>query len=560
MSQITLKADTEQVPGLSRRFTRIWTFSLGLRKIQRVFIRLANHRRLSISIVGISAFVVSAALSFLVRFPQPSVHDEFSYLLAADTFAHGRLTNPTHPMWVHFESMHIIQQPSYASKYPPAQGLFLAAGKVIGGNPIVGAWLTVALGCSAICWMLMGWMPPRWALLGGLLAVSHPLILGWSQSYWGGAVAMSGGALVVGAFRRLVRAPDARNAVIMGIGMAVLANSRPYEGLLLCLVLTGALMYWMRNKDSPVWRVWLHRVVLPVVLVLTATVGGMGYYNWRVTGNPLRMPYMVHDATYAVAPSFVWQSRRIEPVYRHKEQRDFHVGWELPFYEGQRSISGFVFGGVVKVLVVLIAIFKAVGLVVPMVAISIAADSNRWIRVLLVSCGLFTVGLIAETFVQPHYSAPFIAVIILIALQSMRYLRLWRWRGWRIGRVLFAASLVMCLVTFVGFWKDSVLQARLDEAGWSAQRARLLEGLRQDGNRHLILVRYAPDHSPHNEWVYNDADIENAKVVWAREMDSTQNQELISYFRDRRVWFLEADATFPQLSLYLETTPALVQK
>src|ERR1700722_16846418 len=89
--------------------------------------------------------------------PLPRIHDEFSNLLAADTFLEGRLTNPTPPAWKSLDTFHELFVPTYMSKYPPGQGLALAGGKLL-HLPSAGVSFVVALACAATCWMARAWL------------------------------------------------------------------------------------------------------------------------------------------------------------------------------------------------------------------------------------------------------------------------------------------------------------------------------------------------------------------------------------------------------------------
>jgi hypothetical protein len=524
-------------------------FDLALTKLRYI----AHRQWLSVTLIGIIAFLASAAVGLMVGIPEPMVHDEFSYLLAGDTFARGRLTNPTHPMWVHFESFHIIHQPTYMSKYPPAQGLVLAAGQLLAGHPIAGVWMSFGLMSAAICWMLHAWVTPSWAILGGVLVIINPMlgIAGhWSQSYWGGAVAAVGGALVMGALRRIIREPRMHIALIMGVGLALLANSRPYEGLLVSLPAGLLLLSWMVSKYGPALWVSVYRIVIPIFIVLSLTGIGMALYNLRITGNAFRLPYQVHQETYDVIPVFIWQELRSTRIYHHSVIRDFHERYGLDFYNMKRSISGFVLHnmfflfrlGLSTVNVMTIPLMETFSVMLPWIL------RNRWALFALLTYVVLISGLVMETYMQDHYLAPIIGLNYVFVLQAMR---LSVRKNRNTGRLVLWLVLSLCVVVLL----FSLLRERVqgDEAvAWHSHRTRIVEQLRKTRENHLIIVTYGSQHSFLNEWVYNEADIDRAKVVFARAMNVKQDCQLVEYFKARRIWSLEVDGEqlTPQLTPY----------
>jgi hypothetical protein len=515
---------------------------------ERWLATVARRQRLSLLLCFTTALVMRVGLLPIMPAPAPAFQDDFSYLLAADTFAHLRLANPTHPMWIHFESFHIIFHPTYASMYPPAQGLLLLAGRVL-GHPFVGVAVSLGLMCATICWMLQAWLPPGWALLGGLLPITRiGMFTYWANSYCGGAVAAIGGALVLGAWPRIVRRHRLGDALLLGLGLAILANSRPYEGFILALPVALSLFLWMLGSRRPPPKILLARVVLPVLLLLAITGGAMGYYFLRVTNNPLQMPYQVNRVTYGVAPYFVWQTPNAEPAYRHAAMRDFYLHIELPAYQRMRSAAGFACETAIKFLVIW-GFYLGPVLTIPLFALPWTLRDGR-IRWLLIAGVVSMAGTAVVTFFIPHYVAVVTAIIIGLALQGMRHLRVWRPDGRPIGLALVRALVVVSfLLVPVHAW----LWARRDPAALESigpQRARILTRLEGLPDRHLVIVRYQPHHDPLQEWIYNGADIDGSKVVWARDMGSEQNEELIRYYKDRRVWVVEVDDRTAKLEVY----------
>jgi hypothetical protein len=519
------------------------------RRFERSLARLAKRRVLAISLLFFSVITIRLAVLPLLPIPIPGIHDEFSYLLMGDTFAHGRLANPTHPMWISFETFHVNWLPTYSSKYPPAQGFVLAVGYLL-GHPWIGVLLSNAAMAAAILWMLQAWLPARWAFLGGILAaLKFGIASYWMNSYWGGAVAATGGALVLGLLPRIARQPRAGDALLLGLGIALLANSRPYEGLLFCAPVACWFLWWLAGKTRSLkttLRVRVRNVLIPLAAVIALTIAFMGYYNWRLTGHATLSPYVLNARTYESAGIFLWDHPREPLQYNNQQFEEFYSGWELQNYNNTwrdvwkvtaekltRSGSTYFWWGALLVLPGLAFAFL-----------------DRKLRLPLAILLIVTAGFFSVIWSMPHYAAPVTCVIILLLVQAIRHLRTWRVRGRPVGSALARAA-VACLALDVMI---NVSQGVCDHLRWACKgdpsRAAVITKLSRTPGKHLVIVRYPEGYNVHDDWVVNGAEIDGAKLLWARETNSQQNQKLFDYFKDRQIWLIEPEVDNTELIPY----------
>jgi hypothetical protein len=518
---------------------RGWTPGLSLSNAWRAWMRLARRRKTAVAAVFVLALASRAAVLPWLPVPHPVVADEFSHLLLADTLAHGHLTNPTHPMWKHFESIHIIQKPTYNSDYFPGQGAVLALGK-LAGHPWMAVWILSAAMCAALCWMLQVWVSPSWALFGGVLAVLRFGIAGyWINGYYGGSLAALGGALALGAYPRLLKKPSLVTSLLLGLGVVVIGYTRAFEGLAVAVPVLAGVGFAVVRKRAPLWT------SVPGVAVILAGVAGLLVYCRAVTGDPLRTPYAVNQATYGWPMTLPWYHPP-EVALRHVELRRYY-DYEREVHDRSASWAGAIQLSTLKAQEIWRFYFGP-ALSIPLVMLPRVWRSRR-LRLLLVCGGLTVLASLIEVGSSPHYAAAATGCFLGVQVECFRRLRVYR-RGRRpIGLQLVVAApaiVILILAARIGLEQLGLPYTQaVNFQSWccvprgNPNKARILDMLLASGGRHLVIVR--PKTDPNNlfQWIYNASDIDVSPVVWARDLGARENQGLLDYFHDRKVWLLD---------------------
>lgn len=486
------------------------------------FRRIAARPYLPYVIVGLFPVCLRLLAIYWRSVPEPLMHDEFNHLLVADTLLHGRLANPPHPFWRHLETIYVLQQPSYASSYPLGQGAMLALGILLTGHAWGGVLLSAALMCAAILWMLRAWLDPAWSFLGALLpSVIFCVATVFVDTYWGGPLSAAAGAILFGALARGMPA-------LAVAAWSVIWLIRPFEAACLALVVGAVLLVRARKWAG---RDWV-KLALCLVPVMALTL----WHNYRVTGSPWLLPYQLSQQVYGVPQSMRFQTVVPRPALGAKFLEDSYV-WQLGArheldadWPGRIADKLYRFGG----------FFIDYYFLIPCLLFPWVRIRHRWW--IAGSCLALLLGNLFYPFFFYHYAAPLTGLVMLAALSGCVYLRRFRW-----GPFLVAVLLVCTVFRPV----REGMHARFQPVGTALMRKdRHNVELRLGAipGRHLVFVQYAPDHDFHREWVYNGAEIDSARIVWARPVDPESDAAFRRYLSSDHVWRWEPDTMPPTLT------------
>ena len=486
----------------------------------------------------------------------PEVHDEFSYLLGADTFLHGRLTNPTPKLAEFFEAPHILVEPTYASKFPPGQSIALAFGQVALGHPIWGVWFGCGLYAAALCWMLQAWTTKPWALA---VSVATIVTLGvstyWAQSYWGGMLAAGGSALVFGGIKRIWRTPRVVPSALTGLGALILANTRMYEGLLVCIPAFAVMAWWFVRSGSPPRRTRLRFGIAPAATVVLMGAACMASYNRAVTGDWSRAPYQIHLNQYFNQGVFLFSPARVPDRKPAPHVASLYQAYTYAPLKGRQLVARIARNGSECLSGAIESALGAVDyrreparpILMWTFAFVLTVMMSAWRPWLwfLVSTTLFVV--LGQSLVWwwfPHYSAPIVPLVLAVVAILLRSVAgtalVWRARRYAPAALVVLAALNAATGLEIPASDKPSRRTRIDVSTY----------LEKQPGSHLVFVAYDDDVSPHEDWVWNRAELESSRVIFAHYLGDTKNSELVAAYPGRSVWLVSVSSNDAGLEPY----------
>ena len=502
-------------------------------RIEAWFQTLARRRILTAILLALTPITLRLAVLPSEGVPVPHIHDEFGHLLVADTLLHWRLANPPHSNPEFFETIYVLQRPTYSSIYPIGIGVSLTIGRLLFGHPWGGVLLFVSLMCAGVYWMLLNWVSPGWALIGGVITImSWSVLSEWASSYCGGATAAVAGCAIIGALPRVFDKSKPIYAVLLGLGFSYAFLIRPFETLLLvpCVVVFVSL-HWGMMREARLWRTTLFILlgVAPGVLVTAL-------HDRAVAGKYWELPYVLNQRQYGVPQTFGFQAAAVPDRSLTPEQEAVYQ-WQTQAHDSVSTVRGFLHVFPSRIAVVRLYLASTLW---PLLIILPFCRLNRRLAWVIGSIIFTIAGGSLYGFFLPQYVASFIGFFLLLGIAAMQRLNEFPW-----GQLTVRLFLVVSFCHFAALFGLSMAQGLAPSASRltgrpavvaETPRSSILNRLTKESGNQLVFVAYKARHSFYNEWVWNAADIDSSRIIWARDLGPENDARLMNLYSQRSSW------------------------
>jgi hypothetical protein len=389
-------------------------------------------------------------------------------------------------------------------------------------------------------------------LLGGALAVMEfgPLCQ-WMNSYWGGAFPAMAGCLVFGALPRLRREPRLRDGVLLAVGLGIHWITRPYESIFLFLAVVLFFAPSLRRREE---LRKLAKLAPEAAIILATTAAVTLFHDKSVTGQWLTMPEQLSQYEYGVPAALTFQP---DPIPHHELTPQQAMDYKMQLgFRGQHAETLGSYMLRLEYRVRYYRFFFYPPLYLALAAFLVTLREYRWVWVALTGA-MFALGVNFFPAFQLHYVAAITCLFVLISVAGLARM------GTEAARILA----FLCVAQFA-FWyglhvfdNSGISKAMRTYETWDSinhgnpeRRIYIRQQLDQIPGKLLVFVRYAPQHMFQDEWVYNRADIDGSRIVWARDLGPDEDARLLQYYADRAAYLLEPDFRTPRLGRYGEAT------
>jgi len=279
------------------------------------------------------------------------------------------------------------------------------------------------------------------------------------------------------------------------------------------------------------WRS-LAKAAVPAAVVLLPAIALSLLQNKQVTDSWTTLPYDLSRYQYGVPTDFSWRANP-QPHRELTREQQFQYKMQTSFRpSGPETIQTYLQRLEYRVRFYRFFFLPALYVALPFFFSALRQFRFVWVALTLL---LFSLGVNFYPFFEVHYLGALTCLFVLVSVTALD----------RINADAARLIVYVCLAHFM-FWYG---RSFFDQPA-PARRAAIDRQLAQSSGQQLVFVRYWPQHIFQDEWVYNAADIDHARVVWARDLGSSEDQKLMRYYPGRSAWLLEPDAMPPKLTRY----------